>query len=375
MSFDIVSGVVRYKKDGDKMNEYKDVVLDNVFKAFLKGQKKITQFSYGHYLKRWVAFSKMNGQESLDFKKNDTDAKTEKLVIAFQQWIKDQGLSDNSAKTGTGCVRGFYASNRMPLVFIKGERKRLADANRNTEDYLFSREDLIKMNEQASLAERYILVVGKSIGLRAGDFLSITYGQLRTLHLDAEAPLSLGEIHTKKEKVKAYPFIDSDCLPIIKSMLERHPEAKDSDRILDYKDEQPLTLCLKRLFDQAHLVHGEKIVRFHNLRKYLIDRLSAVASESQWKQIVGKKISEGAYVSTDQLREVYSKAMPSIIINGHSKNNVVLEAVQKELTEMKRLNKVLLDKLEALTVNDAENKTRIDQLYAIAGIKKEKKSN
>jgi fructose/tagatose bisphosphate aldolase len=32
-------------------------------------------------------------------------------------------------------------------------------------------------------------------------------------------------------------------------------------------------------------------------------------SESKWKQVVGKKISEGAYVSADELRKDYLRAM------------------------------------------------------------------
>ena len=79
------------------------------------------------------------------------------------------------------------------------------------------------------------------------------------------------------------------------------------------------------MFNNAHLINGNRIVRFHNLRKYLIDRLSAVCSESQWKQVAGKKISEGAYISTEQLREIYTRAMPSIIINGNNKNHVKIK--------------------------------------------------
>ena len=33
--------------------------------------------------------------------------------------------------------------------------------------------------------------------------------------------------------------------------------------------------------------------------------------ESKWKQIVGKKISEGAYINSDSLRQDYAKVMPS----------------------------------------------------------------
>ena len=107
-------------------------------------------------------------------------------------------------------------------------------------------------------------------------------------------------------------------------MLEKYPDAKDSDRVLEFADEQCLTLSLKRMFNNAHLVSGGRVVRFHNLRKYLIDRLSAVCSESQWKQIVGKKISEGAYISTDQLREaraliienvIHEKAFQRLVLN------------------------------------------------------------
>jgi hypothetical protein len=48
------------------------------------------------------------------------------------------------------------------------------------------------------------------------------------------------------------------------------------------------------------------------LRKFLIDRLSSFMSESKWKQIVGKAISEGAYVSPDSLRADYERAMSEI---------------------------------------------------------------
>ncbi len=45
------------------------------------------------------------------------------------------------------------------------------------------------------------------------------------------------------------------------------------------------------------------------MRKFLCDHLSSFMSESKWKQVVGKQISEGAYVSPDTLREDYARAM------------------------------------------------------------------
>jgi hypothetical protein len=313
----------------------------------------------------------MNGAQTLQFKRDDKDALTEKKVIAFKTWMLDKGKSENFANIASSCIRGFYTSNRMELTFTTPEKKRLNEKKRTTQDYLFAKEDLAKMAEQASLTERYVLLCGKSIGLRAGDFVKLTYGCFRSLHLDGEAPISLGQIDTEKEHVPAYPFLDSDAVQVVKALLESHPiteikdkdgkvievKYKDEDRILDWNEES-LTQSVQRLFEKAHLVHGEKIVRFHNLRKYLIDRLSAVASESQWKQIVGKKISEGAYVSTDQLRDVYLRAMPLLTINGNHKNSVKIEELENALAQAE-------DERRAETTRREQTEKRLDEVLKI----------
>jgi hypothetical protein len=38
----------------------------------------------------------------------------------------------------------------------------------------------------------------------------------RSVKLENDAPLSLGQINTKKESVNAFPFLDTDAIPIIK---------------------------------------------------------------------------------------------------------------------------------------------------------------
>jgi hypothetical protein len=325
------------KKNGQlkagQVLDYGNIRLDSVFEEFIKTKKAGTQYAYGTYLRQWMLFSKLDGRATLELKRNDKDSETEKRVIAFKLWMQNQGMAETSSQTATGALRGFFAFHRLPLTFIQSEKKTLSEHNRKTEDFLFAKDDIVRMMDQASLIERYIVLVGKSIGLRASDFINITYGKLRSLNLDAEAPIAIGETVTLKEHVKAYPFLDSDAIPVVKAMLERNPQAKDSDKILDYS-EASLTQAIQRLMAKAHIDPHGKIPRFHNLRKYLIDRLSAVASESQWKQICGKKIQEGAYVSQDQLRDVYLRAMPSIIVNngnGNGKNAVKIEALETEL--------------------------------------------
>lgn len=341
-----------------KMRKIECEPLDETFLSFLRGLKTNSANSYGSALRRWINFTHMNGKATLDFKRADKDAETEKLVLQFKKYVVGLGKSENSANVGVAAIRGFFAANRTPLIFTHTESKRLQESNRSTQDFLFTKEDLAKMNEQGeTLQEKFILLVGKSVGLRAGDFANLTFGMFRGSHLDTEAPVSLGEIATGKEHVKAYPFLDSDAVQVVKLWLERNPDKNDKDCIVDL-DEQSLTITLQRMFQRAGLEAGDKRVRFHCLRKFLIDRLSAVASESQWKQIVGKSIAEGAYVSTDQLRDVYLRAMPSIVINGNGKNHAKLEELgeqnrklQGQVDDQAMRIEALLKRLEELDPN------------------------
>ena len=98
----------------------------------------------------------------------------------------------------------------------------------------------------------------------------------------------------------------------MKAWLDSHKDAKDNDRILD-DTEDNLSVILQTLAKKLEwklrmdAVHGKRI-RFHCMRKFLIDRLSGLCVRIQWKQIVGKSIDEGAYVSQDQLQRGFRKS-------------------------------------------------------------------
>lgn len=344
--------------------------LDAEFTAFLKSKKKSTAETYHSGLALWVNFTHLNGQASLDFKRKDTDAKTEKLVMAFQKYLLGLGKSENTAKTLCGAIRGFYSENRLGLLFTKSESKNLSEANRTTTDYLFTKEDLAKMSEFGNLTDKYVCLVGKSLGLRASEFISLTYSTFRGIHLNEDAPIALGEIVTKKERVKAFPFLDSDAQKVVKAILEAKPEAKNEERILAW-DEDSLSQNLKRLFEKAHLESGGKNVRFHCLRKYLFDKLSCVMSEEKAKQIIGKKIKESAYLGVESLRECYLRAMPSIIINGNGKTLVKVEALEDTVKDLERQLKAKDAEIEVLRKNQKTQEKMIGKLFDLPTIARE----
>ncbi len=312
--------------------------MDKATEDFLNSQTRTkTYMCYITHMKHYLNFTQKTGDQLVDEKKADKDFQVENNVIQFRKWLIDQGKSENCAASCVGAIRGFYVYHRIPLVFRRQEAKKLSEKTRVTQDYLFDKEDMAKMAFAGNLKERYVLLVGKSIGLRGGDFLNLTFGHFRALKLDSEPPMALGEIMTSKEKVPAYPFLDSDSVPVIQALLDSHKYAKDSEPVID-DTEGNLSIVLHNLCIKAGLeinagtIHGKR-VRFHFLRKFLIDRLSAYASESQWKQIVGKAIGEGAYVSQEQLRGIYSRAMKDIVINGNSAKNTKLVELEIALTD------------------------------------------
>jgi integrase len=286
--------------------------MDKATEGWLNAQKKSTMPVYKTYWGYFVEFMGLTGDKIIESRKTDKDYNWEKRVMDFKQWmINNKGQSDNSAKTASATVRGFFSFHRLPLQFRRSESARLSEAKRKYEDYKFSREDLQKMVEVADLTEKYVIVVGKSFGLRAGDFLRLVRGDFDA-YVDREPPISIGEKETEKKGVMAYSFIDSDAKPVIQAMLgymTTKGRINPTDKMLSFGDEIQLTRVLRRVAVKAGIKFGNKRIRFHCLRKFLIDRLSSHMSESKWKQIVGKTISEGAYVSSESLREDYGRAM------------------------------------------------------------------
>ena len=353
----------------------KSNLKDKFVDEFLDSQTKSGTFkTYKTQMKQYLEFTAKTGQQLIDEKKSDKTFAVENSLLGYRKHLLNKGKSENYAVGSVMAIRSFYDYYRSPLLFRRNESRKLTEKSRTTTDYLFDKEDLAKMALAGNLKERYVLLVGKSIGLRASDFLNLTYGTFRSVKLDNEAPLSLGEINTKKESVKAYPFLDSDAIPIVKAWLESHKDAKDTDRILN-DTEDNLSVILQTLSKKSGMeiengaVHGKRI-RFHCLRKFLIDRLSATSSESQWKQIIGKSIDESAYVSQDQLHGVFQRAMRDLLLNGNGKTKKLIEIEsalidsQRKITNLETQNEALRNHMERLEQRLIENNLSINKQIA-----------
>ena len=246
--------------------------FDEVSIKFLSQQKQGTQYTYKCFLKKIFEFTGMTGKQIIESKKAYNNNEWETKVLDFKRWMKDKGYSDNATKSAITTLKSFFNCYRTPLNFNQSEKRKLNEnAQRKTQDYNLTNENISKMALVGDLRARYILLLGKSFGLRAGDFSALTYGQFRSINLEEETPISFGELQTEKRKEPAYPFIDSDALPIIKQVLESNKNKPDDRKIISIKQEE-LSTILQTLAKKANINLGGKHLRFHCLRKYLITR-------------------------------------------------------------------------------------------------------
>jgi len=281
---------------------------DSATLEWLKSQKESTKKVYKSLWRWFLEFTAMSGEQILADRKQDEEHRWEKKVLEFREWClnhtceyHEKPLGEGGIKTATGVIRG----------------------------YKLAKETIARMSVQANLRDRYVLVVGKSLGLRAIDFINLKVGDFTCLDLDSEPPISMGKMHTVKESVSAFPLLDSDSVPIVKAHLKSIGITDPNRRMLQIKKGE-LTRILQDLAEKGKINVGNKHLRFHCLRKFLIDRLSAVMSESKWKQVVGKKISEDAYISEEQLREAYGRAMAETTFSNH--NHRIMKVAQLETT-------------------------------------------
>lgn len=316
---------------------YYDLSTDRKISEFLNGQRPTTKHTYTSYIQRLKEFTNdESGQSMLDHSEDWLQR-----IFVFSQWLRNKTYSSNYIESATGCVRGFFSFNRKALIFTNTEKAKLRQRNRTTTDFEFNAEVLSKMYLSGRTAKsRYVVAMAKSIGLRSEDFVTITFGQLRRLDLTQEIPIFFGEVETNKEGVRALCFLDSDAITAIKELLAVSADKTDKERIWNYNAKY-LSPLLRRLAKRAHIDPHETNIRFHCFRHFLFDNLNQVMSLDKAKMVIGKRVSEAAYLSPNTLRESFTLVMPKISFSGNGVKSQV-----KDLTEENKLLKSKVAELE-----------------------------
>ncbi|MGQ9760158.1 MAG: hypothetical protein ACUVQ5_06305 [Candidatus Methanomethylicaceae archaeon] len=134
----------------------------------------------------------------------------------FHRSLLEQGYAVNSCLTMTlGLVQLFnYFDMDMKAKIISAEAKRTVETERS---YALTIEEVRAMYAVAdSLRDKVLILMGKDLGWRLADVLSIKREEVPDL--DQEAPIPFQCI-TRKEKVLAKGFLSDETVAILKAYI------------------------------------------------------------------------------------------------------------------------------------------------------------
>jgi hypothetical protein len=332
---------------------------DGKFTQFLNSQKPTTRKTYSSYLKRLGEFT--NNESGSEMLRESKEWK--RKLFEFRQYLLNKKYSSNYAESCTGMVRGFFGFFDHPLQFSRTERIKLRKRSRTTSDFSFDQTTLAKMRLVGTIRTRAYLSLGKCFGLRAEDFtFKLNLGMLRRLDLTQQAPIFVAKIQTCKEDCPAFLYLDQDAINDLKPFLAEMKSKPDSTRIWKARKED-LSKMVQRLASKAEIdAHGDKI-RWHGLRAYLFNSLCRVVSTEKAKQVVGKQLSESAYLNEKDLLEDYAKVMPLTAYDtNHVKEKV--NELSQSLTEKDALIKQQQIEINALKLKLSENNNTMNKMDA-----------
>jgi integrase len=146
----------------------------------------------------------------------------EHKLVEFYNWLKEQhpNFSDWTRKSYLKAIRSFFAFHRLDVKFTQQQKSKVGKKPKPKRKYYeYTLDDIKRMAEVSNPRERYILLAGKELGLRASDFVKLKQRTFVAHDLDGEVPVSLGELYTFKEGVSAKPFLGFDGREAVKQWL------------------------------------------------------------------------------------------------------------------------------------------------------------
>ncbi|MDR2202944.1 MAG: hypothetical protein LBE76_01300 [Nitrososphaerota archaeon] len=227
-------------------------------------------------------------------------------ILDFQKKLKDQGVSDGMVSVSTIAMRSFLTSQD---VTIKFRRNQLVTGEVDKSSHVFSNGDLRLLFEIGGAFEKALLATACSQGWEISMFLDQRRDkvQRRIDHADQNGERFIFFMD-RREKTGA----DRLCVlnPLAVECLKKYLAVRvDDDPRLFPITADGVQKMLYRLAKDANLKTAGSL-RFHNIRKWLMSRLSRCQfNEFQIKFIMGKSIgiSDGVYLQTlqNEIEEKY----------------------------------------------------------------------
>ena len=271
------------------------------------------------------------------------------ILLKWRADLLAKGTPQNSALQYINSVRSFCIQIEKPIKFRRGA---LGKVQADTDSHVFSNGDLKTLFDVGDTTEKAILATAASLGWEISGFLELERDKVKRQIEHAKAnseefvffedirqktgearlaifnPLAIQWISKYLETTKEPPMNEGETRADYKKRLE-------SLKLFDYTPDG-ITKMLNTLAAKSGL-KTTGTIRFHNIRKWLMSRLSRCGfNEFQIKYILGKAIgvSDRTYLQTlmSEVEEKYPR-----VYNDYLNIVPVLNTNKEELEKLLKL--------------------------------------
>jgi len=139
---------------------------------------------------------------------------TEKVIVRGKR-KGENGLSRSTAKTLYGSIRSFFRSNEIPFF-----SKTPGGGSKAKSSLSLSKADIKKVVDASSLRVKYALCGLACTGLRPGDFVKLTYGDIQQDYEAGEQRLYIEKI-SEKEDLRFGTFLSRQARGFVCMLIEQ----------------------------------------------------------------------------------------------------------------------------------------------------------
>jgi integrase len=306
----------------------------------------------------WITRTKggpSNPDDLLKLRQEDLRSDDRKTRFRVETWAKmwynellaDPHISENTAAFRLTAIRSFFAHNRYPLVFARGELKK---PKVQRLDYIPTKEDVRRMCEVSNPRDASIIIVKFQTGMSADDMGDMRVGYIID-ELNSPEPTLYHYIRGKTGE-EGRTFLGADSKRLLKIYLNMR-----RNRGEDLTPEKPLWLkengtsidgwvvekVVKEAAKKAGVGNEVRRMRAHCLRKAFQTLCEEAGISPSWVDVMMAHVRPGTLghysLPTDaQLREAYKKAEPLLSISEPKRmNGLTIEDFNLHQTENMRL--------------------------------------
>ena len=284
-------------------------------------------------------------------------------ILNYRREELAKGVSQNTVLSNIVAVRSFCAQINKPVKFRRGM---LGKVEADNDSHIFSNGDLKHLFEVGDTQEKAILSLAASLGWEISSFLELTRDKIDTKIRQAKAnneSFVFFEDTRAKTSESRLAVINPLAITWVGNYLATR---KDDDPRLFLITQDGIQKMLSRLAVNCGMILGkEETLRFHNIRKWLMSRLSRAGfNEFQIKFILGKAIgvSDRTYLQTLQveIEEKYPKLYNDYLNINPETSSEALKQTSATLSTVKNDIVALNTKINLLTQENFELKFKLN---------------